>query len=91
MGKSIKTRRKQLLSTTFIVFCLLLLFFLYLAPEETTTPLPHDDLHKEFHLIKSKKEADDHCVECHNEKGSAPLPEEHPAPFRCLFCHKRNR
>lgn len=91
MAKSKKTKRKQVLSATFIIFCLLLLFFLYLAPEETTTPLPQDDLHKEFQLIKSKKEADSRCVECHNDAGTAPLPEEHPAPFRCLFCHKRNR
>ncbi len=91
MGTRKKNTRKQVLSATFIIFCLSLLLFLYVAPEETTTPLPQDDLHSEFHLIKSKKEADKRCVECHNENGSAPLPEEHPAPYRCLFCHKRNR
>ncbi len=91
MGSNRKKSAKWLLNVVFVGFCLLLLLFLYLAPEETTTPLPHDDIHGPFHLIESKKEADKHCVECHHETGSSPLPDDHPPPFRCLFCHKRNR
>ena len=90
MVNSIKMNKKLLVNGTFITFCLALLIFLYLAPEETTTPLPSDDVHTKFHLIKSKKEADKLCVECHFEEGTAPLPEVHPPPYRCLFCHKRN-
>jgi hypothetical protein len=29
------------------------------------------------------------CLQCHNQEGEMPLPDTHPDPFRCLFCHKR--
>jgi hypothetical protein len=90
MGNNIKTNRKLFINTAFVLFCLSLLLFLYLAPEETTSPLPGDGVHEKFHLIESKKEADKLCVECHYEEGPAPLPEDHPPPYRCLFCHKRD-
>lgn len=90
MGNNIKTNRKLFINTAFVLFCLSLLLFLYLAPEETTAPLPGDGVHEKFHLIESKKEADKLCVECHYEEGSVPLPEIHPPPYRCLFCHKRD-
>ena len=84
-------KKKSLINATFVLVCLSLLVFLYLAPEETTTRLPLDDTHRVFHQIASKKEADKLCVTCHAEDRQAPLPEEHPPPYRCLFCHKRNQ
>lgn len=90
MKRSMGKNKRRIINITFILFCFFLLLFLYFAPEETTSPLPTDELHEKFHLIKSKKEADSQCVACHNNAGESPLPEEHPPPFRCLFCHKRN-
>jgi len=85
------TRRKLLLlNTAFILTACAILLFLLNAPEETTSRLPHDEIHEPFHAIDSKKEAEKSCGECHNESGSAPLPEQHPPKYRCLFCHKRN-
>ena len=88
MKKAIPARRKWL-NGAFVLVCAGLLVFLYLAPEETTSPLPADDLHQEFHAMESKKEADKLCAQCHNQGGESPLPENHPDPYRCLFCHKR--
>lgn len=39
--------------------------------------------------MESKKEADKLCAQCHSQDGELPLPENHPDPYRCLFCHKR--
>jgi cytochrome c553 len=83
-------KNSRLLNILFVVLAAAVLFFLSRAPEETTSRLPSDDIHKEFHLIKSKKEADSHCSKCHSAEGEAPLPADHPPPYRCLFCHKRN-
>lgn len=83
-------KNSRLLNILFVVLAAAVLFFLSRAPEETTSQLPDDDIHREFHLIKSKKEADSHCAECHSPSGESPLPEDHPPPYRCLFCHKRN-
>ena len=80
---------KKLVNVAFIALCAGLLIFLYLAPEETTSPLPKDETHLKFHQIQSKKEADKLCAECHAPNGDVPLPETHPDPYRCLFCHKR--
>ncbi|PID41392.1 MAG: hypothetical protein CR981_03455 [Proteobacteria bacterium] len=80
----------MLLNICFAVLSLALLLFLLQAPEETTSPLPDDQIHARFHLIRSKREADKHCASCHSENGESPLPDGHPPPFRCLFCHKRN-
>jgi hypothetical protein len=38
-----------------------------------------------------KKEAEKFCEECHSPEGVAPLPEDHPPKYRCLFCHKREQ
>jgi hypothetical protein len=38
-----------------------------------------------------KKAAEKFCEECHNPEGVAPLPENHPPKYRCLFCHKRDQ
>lgn len=83
-------KRQHLLNGSFLLVCLALLVFLSLAPEETTTRLPLDDIHREFHQDISKKEADKLCITCHAAEGQLPLPEDHPPPYRCLFCHKRN-
>lgn len=90
MEKKLSTRKKVTLNLAFVAICGALLFFLYLAPEESTSPLPRDDTHAEFHKIASKKEADKHCVSCHGENTDLPLPADHPPPYRCLFCHKRS-
>mgnify|MGYP001811635261 CR=1 FL=1 len=81
--------RNVWLNGAFIAVSAGLLLFLYLAPEETTSPLPADDIHQEFHQIESKKEAGKLCAQCHIQDGDVPLPEDHPDPYRCLFCHKR--
>ncbi len=82
-------KKNLLLNIAFIAMSLGLLFFLWSAPEETTSKLPHDAIHEEFHHIKSKKEAEKHCASCHDPGKEAPLSADHPPKFRCLFCHKR--
>lgn len=67
--------------------------FLWLAPEETTAPVPHDEIHEPYYDIvrsEGKKAAEVFCVDCHNPD-DVPLPEDHPPTFRCLFCHKVNK
>lgn len=66
-----------------------ILFFLFNAPKETTARLPNDADHSRFQSMK-KKEAEVFCVQCHSPEGGHPLPADHPPPYRCLFCHKRN-
>jgi hypothetical protein len=73
----------------FVIICAGLLVFLLNAPKETTSPLPHDEIHSRFYEIASKKEAEKYCFECHERDKEAPLPEGHPLKFRCLLCHKR--
>lgn len=82
-------KRQNILHLLFITVAASLLFFLLRAPEETTPKLPHDDAHEPFYQIASKKEAEKGCIECHSETGVAPLSEQHPPKYRCLFCHKR--
>lgn len=90
-----KTKKKNsmkvlVINALFIALCAGILVFLFNAPEETTSPLPHDDTHNKFHQIKGKKEAEKSCLDCHDQDKEAPLPSEHPPKYRCLFCHKRN-
>jgi cytochrome c5 len=69
---------------------LLILIFLWMAPEESTKPVPKDEIHLKFYdIVKAdgKKAAEKFCDECHNAD-NVVFPEEHPAKFRCLFCHK---
>ena len=80
-----------LLNTSFFLVGLAILLFLWFAPEESTAPLPHDATHLPFHNIADKKEAEKNCLDCHGESRVAPLPSNHPPPYRCLFCHKRGR
>lgn len=84
-----KNRKRLLINIFFVIICGGILVFLINAPDETTSFLPHDETHNRFHKIESKREAGKFCVECHDQDKVAPLPEEHPPKFRCLFCHKR--
>ena len=90
MKRKKKSKKQIYLNLLFIIGCSVLLLFLFIAPEETTSRLPHDEIHNRFHQIKSKKEADTLCVECHAPGADQPLSKDHPEPFRCLFCHKRD-
>ncbi len=74
----------------FVAVCAALLIFLWSAPPESTAHLPNDDNHAPF-LHMKKKEAEQHCGKCHSPDGVAPLPEDHPPKYRCLFCHKRDQ
>jgi hypothetical protein len=86
---NVKSKKNLFLNIAFIITGVAILLFLYVAPEETTSKLPHDEIHEPFHAIKSKKEAGKNCIQCHDEDKSSPLPETHPPKYRCLFCHKR--
>lgn len=82
-------KKRKIINLLFLAVCAGLLVFLYFAPEETTSPLPEDEDHIVFHQIENKKDAEKACVGCHDQDGESPLPETHPDPYRCLFCHKR--
>ncbi|WP_457575758.1 hypothetical protein [Desulfomarina sp.] len=85
-----KKKKIWLLNVLFALFSIALITFLLNAPDETTSPLPRDDIHIKFHKIKKKKEAEKFCLKCHDEGQDSPLPEGHPPKYRCLFCHKRS-
>ncbi len=72
----------------FIIGGAAVLLFLLRAPEESTARLPYDDNHQRFYSM-GKKEAEKFCESCHDQQGDAPLPENHPPKYRCLFCHKK--
>jgi len=80
----------RIANTLFIITCVFILFFLLRAPEESTAKIPKDSEHIRFHSIKSKKEAEKYCSDCHGSGEDHALPEDHPPSYRCLFCHKRN-
>jgi len=64
--------------------------FLWMAPEETTSPVPKDDNHLRFYTIvkeEGKKAAEKFCDECHNDDG-VTFPPDHQPKNSCLFCHK---
>ena len=84
-----KKKKTLLLNVAFFLVGATILAFLLNAPEETTSKLPHDEIHEPFHAIKSKKEAEKNCTSCHGEGKESPLAADHPPKFRCLFCHKR--
>jgi hypothetical protein len=83
-------RKLLIVNALFVVVCGAILIFLLKAPKETTSPLPHDEIHQRFFSIKNKKEAEQSCLSCHDQGKEAPLSENHPPKYRCLFCHKRN-
>lgn len=88
MDNSKKKKNILIYNIIFLLFCGAAFMFLWNAPPETTAFLPHDEIHERFFPMK-KKEAEKFCEECHNPKGEAPLPADHPPKYRCLFCHKR--
>jgi len=81
--------KTMILNIIFLLVGAAILLFLLNAPDETTSRLPLDDTHRRFQSGMSKKEAEKQCGQCHGPKGEAPLPPDHPPPYRCLFCHKR--
>ncbi len=69
---------------------IVILAFLWQAPPESTSRVPFDDVHRQYHDIvkaEGKKAAEKFCDECHNQD-NIPFPEGHPAKYRCLFSHK---
>jgi hypothetical protein len=68
-----------------------LAFVLLISGEETTKKVPFDASHRSayetFRKTGSKSETEKSCESCHNETAQ-PLPQGHPPPNRCLFCHK---
>jgi hypothetical protein len=76
-----------------IVLGVVIVAALWAAPPQTTSRVPLDQTHAEYYDVarsEGKKAAEVFCVDCHNEE-MMPLPEGHPPPFRCLFCHKLER
>lgn len=83
-------KKKNLIyNILFIVVCGSLFLFLWNAPPDTTAHLPNDENHKRF-MPMGKKEAEKFCTDCHAPDKEAPLSEDHPPKYRCLFCHKRD-
>ncbi|MFO7766993.1 MAG: cytochrome C [Pelovirga sp.] len=73
-----------------IIAAIAIVTFLWLAPEETTAPVPRDQTHEPFYEIaatEGRKAAEASCTDCHNDE-MIPFSEDHPTTFRCLFCHK---
>ncbi len=73
-----------------LVVAIAIVTFLWMAPEETTAPVPLNEIHEPFYEIAAKegrKAAEASCTDCHNEE-MIPFTEQHPTTFRCLFCHK---
>jgi len=77
-----------------IAIGLAVLLVLWMAPPETTHRMPRNSDHQRFYDIidqqgmkQGRKEAEKFCQDCHNPE-QVPFPAEHPAKFRCLFCHK---
>lgn len=85
----LSSAKKLALNAAFIAICAVILIFLLRAPKETTSPLPHDDIHSRFYAMEGKKDAEQYCLDCHGPDKEAPLPANHPPKYRCLFCHKR--
>jgi len=83
---SLKKRDWLFIALVAVVFGI----FYAISGEEKTIRVPHDEIHgKFFEMVNAegKKETEKFCKECHNPENLA-LPEGHPPPFRCLFCHK---
>lgn len=73
-----------------LIGALAIIGILWMAPEESTKPVPKDEIHSRFYdIVKAdgKKAAEKFCEDCHN-KDNIPFAPDHPEKFRCLFCHK---
>lgn len=81
-------KKTYIYNILFLLICGGLFLFLWSAPPETTAHLPDDEDHERF-MSMGKKEAEKFCTECHAPDMVAPLAEDHPPKYRCLFCHKR--
>ncbi|MCK5436509.1 MAG: hypothetical protein KAI90_00770, partial [Desulfobulbaceae bacterium] len=68
-----KSKKVILLNILFIVVCGGIFLFLWNAPPETTPKFLHSTDHDELYKIKKKK-AEKLCLDCHKEKGTAPIP-----------------
>ncbi|NLZ17228.1 MAG: hypothetical protein GX087_05790 [Desulfobulbaceae bacterium] len=88
-----KQRKKiptWLINLFFVLVCGGIFLFLWQAPPVATPPLPQDSNHESF-FGQPKKKAEKQCASCHGPGMSSPLPEDHPPPHRCLFCHRREK
>lgn len=83
-----KQRKTWLWNLLFLLLGSAVLGLLWLAPPIATPYMPRDEHHAPYFDIP-KKEAEKHCFECHGPEMSNPLPNNHPPPYRCLFCHRR--
>ncbi|NQS71820.1 MAG: hypothetical protein HQQ73_06655 [Desulfobulbaceae bacterium] len=86
-----KQKRKipvWLINLLFVLVCGTVLFFLWQAPPVSTPPLPKNAEHAPF-FDQPRKEAEKQCAACHGPEMENPLPDDHPPPHRCLFCHRR--
>lgn len=81
-------KKSMWINIVFVAVCVGIVGFLLSAPEKSTSRLPQDANHKKFYSM-GKKEAEKSCLECHSDTGMVPFPENHPAKFRCLFCHTK--
>ncbi|OGR06269.1 MAG: hypothetical protein A2511_16350 [Deltaproteobacteria bacterium RIFOXYD12_FULL_50_9] len=86
--KGLTSKHKYILNGLFLILCGGVFMFLWNAPPETTHKLPRDENHLKYFSM-DKKEAEKECETCHNPQGKAPLPQNHPPKYRCLFCHKK--
>jgi hypothetical protein len=73
------------------IMVVVLLVFILVSGKEKTRKVPYDAVHRPFYekmkKTGSKKETEQGCESCHNEK-VVPFPKGHPPKNRCLFCHK---
>ena len=88
--KRTKRKRIWLINLVFILVCGGIFLFLWQAPPVATPPLPKDAEHAPFFDLP-RKEAEKQCAACHGPGMTNPLPESHPPPPRCLFCHRKDQ
>lgn len=86
--RRLDAKQKLFLNIAFLLVAGGIVWVLWSAPPETTKKIPKDDKHLKFYSM-GKKEAEKECEACHRPDGEAPLPQDHPPKYRCLFCHKK--
>jgi mono/diheme cytochrome c family protein len=82
-------RYRRIIDGGLLLLGVAVLILLLMAPPASTPELPADAIHgklAEAAASQGKKTAENHCASCHNP-ADMPLPEDHPAGYRCLFCH----